>query len=152
MFFRHHTDKLLIPVGLVIVLFVTSYRAKYHLRSEMPAAFFEQDQESRKPSLDQKIAWAYWESALMNVQWIYPYSHPLPVDPPAEFRVDAKALGPMASDPSTRLLYWRHLQRVWYLPESWEKHYGWDFNWLGDPMTAGADWLRNTADRLFRMR
>ncbi len=152
MFFRHHTDKLLIPVGLVIVLFVTSYRAKYHLRSEMPPAFFEQDQQSRKPSLDQKIAWAYWESALMNVQWKYPYSHPLPLDPPAEFQVDAKALGPMASDPATRMLYWHHLQRVWYLPETWQKDYGWDFSWLGDPMTSGADWLRNAANRLFRVR
>jgi hypothetical protein len=43
MFYRHHTDKLLIPFGLVIVLFATSYRAKYHLRSEMPVSFFEQD-------------------------------------------------------------------------------------------------------------
>jgi hypothetical protein len=152
MFFRHQTDKLLIPFGLVIVLFVTSYRAKYHLRSEMPTAFFEQDQQPRKPLLDQKIAWAYWESALMNVQWKYPYSHPLPPDPPAEFQVDAKALGPTASDPGTRMLYWRRLQRVWYMPETWQKDYGWDFSWLGDPMSAGADWLRNAADRLFRVR
>src|SRR5438445_4507708 len=149
MFFRHHTDKLLIPVGLVIVLFVTSYRAKYHLRSEMPAAFFEQDHESRKPSLDQKIAWAYWETALMNVQWKYPYSHPLPVDPPPEFTVDAKALGASASDPSTRLLYWHHLQRVWYTRETWQKDYGWDFSWLGSPLESGGNWLRNAADRLF---
>lgn len=152
MFFRHHTDKLLIPFLLVIVLFVTSYRAKYHLRSEMPVAFFEQDRESRKPSLDQKIAWAYWESALMNVQWKYPYSHPLPVDPPAEFQVNAKALGPTASEPATRMLYWHHLQRVWYSPETWQKDYGWDFSWLGNPIAAGADWLRNAADRLFRVR
>jgi hypothetical protein len=152
MFFRHHTDKLLIPFGLVIVLFVTSYRAKYHLRSEMPTAFFEQDQASGKPSLDQKIAWAYWETALMNIQWKYPYSHPLPPDPPQEFQIEAKALGPTASDSATRQLYWHRLQRVWYLPESWQKDYGWDFSWLGDPMTSGADWLRNSADRLFRVR
>jgi hypothetical protein len=116
----------------------------------MPAAFFQQDKKSERQSLDQKIAWAYWESALMNVQWKFPYSHLLPVDPPAEFQVDAKALGPMASDPATRMLYWRRLQRVWYLPETWQKDYGWDFSWLGDPMTSGADWLRNAADRLFR--
>ncbi len=152
MFYRRHTDKLLIPFGLVIVLFATSYRAKYHLRSEMPTGFFEQDEQTRKPSLEQKIAWAYWESAVMNVQWKYPYSHPLPPDPPAEFQVDAKALGPVASDPATRMLYWHHLQRVWYLPESWEKNYSWDFSWLGSPIASGADWLRNTVDYLFRVR
>lgn len=149
MFFRHHTDKLLIPFGLVIVLFVTSYRAKYHLRSEMPAAFFDEDQKSKKSSLDEKIAWAYWESAVMNLQWKYPYSHPLPIAPPGEFQVNAIALGPTASDPATRLLYWRHLQRVWYLPEAWQKDYEWDFSWLGDPVSSGGGWLRNTADRLF---
>jgi hypothetical protein len=152
MFYRHHTDKLLIPFVLVIVLFATSYRAKYHLRSEMPAGFFEQGEPMRKPSLEQKIAWAYWESAVMNVQWKYPYSHALPPDPPAEFQVDAKALGPAAFDPATRTLYWRHLQRVWYLPESWERNYEWDFSWLGSPIISGADWLRNAADRLFRVR
>jgi hypothetical protein len=152
MFYRHHTDKLLIPFGLVIVLFATSYRTKYHLRSEMPAGFFEQEEQTRKPSLEQKIAWAYWESAVMNVQWKYPYSHPLPPDPPAEFQVDAKALGPGASDPATRVLYWHRLQRVWYLPESWQKNYGWDFSWLGSPISSGADWLRKTVDNLLRVR
>ncbi len=112
MFYRHHTDKLLIPVGLLVVLFLTSYRPTYHLRSEMPAAFFEQDQKSQGSSQERKIAWAYWESALMNVQWQYPYSHPLPSDPPSEFQVNAN----------------------------------------GDPVSSGASWLRNAADRLFRVR
>src|SRR6266700_5929595 len=152
MFYRHHTDKLLIPVGLLIVLFLTSYRPKYHLRSEMPAAFVEQDENSERSSQERKIAWAYWESALMNVQWQYPYSHPLPADPPSEFQVNAKALGAMASDPATRVLYWHHLQRVWYLPDTWQKDYEWDFSWLGDPASSGAGWLRNAADRLFRVR
>ncbi len=152
MFFRHHTDKLLIPIILGIALVATSYRAKYHLKTEMPSAFFQEEQRSKKPSLDQKIAWAYWETAQMEIQWRYGYSHPLPSDPPAEFQVDAKALGPTASDPATRLLYWRQLQRVWYSPEIWQKDYGWDFGWLADPITSGGGWLKNEADRLFAVR
>src|SRR5437763_1305952 len=116
MFFRHNTDKLFIPFAIVIVLLVLSYQPKYHLRSEMPAAFFTQENASGRPSLEQKVAWAYWENAQMDIQWKYPHGHPLPVDPPAEFQITAKALGAGASDPATRLLYWHRLQQLWYLP------------------------------------
>jgi hypothetical protein len=152
MFITRRTDKLIIPFILVIALFASSYRAKYHLRTEMPSGFFERENKSQKPSLEQKIAWAYWESAVMDVQWKYPYSHSLPTDPPAEFRVDASALGPKASDPATRDLYWRQLQRVWNEPDTWKKDYGWDFSWVSDPVASGGDWLRNTADHVFRIR
>src|SRR6266536_1550851 len=152
MFIQRHTDKLIIPFILFIALFATSYRAKYHLRPEMPSGFFEEENKSQKPSLEQKIAWAYWESALMDVQWKYQRSHPLPMNPPAEFRVEASALGPKASDSATRELYWRHLQRVWYEPDTWQKDYGWDFGWVSDPAASGGDWLRNAMDHLFRIR
>jgi hypothetical protein len=149
MFFRHHSDKILIPIIFGFALFATSYRGRYHLKTEMPAVFFAPDEKSKQPSPEQKIAWAYWNTALMEIQWRYPYSHPLPPDPPAEFQVNAKALGPSASDPAIRLLYWHRLQRVWYFPEIWQKDYGWDFSWIGDPLAAGGTWLKNTAERLF---
>jgi hypothetical protein len=149
MFFRHHSDKVVIPIIFGVVLLASSYRGRYHLKTEMPAVFFAQDEKSKQPSPEQKIAWSYWNTALMEIQWRYPYSHPLPPDPPAEFQVNAKALGPAAIDPATRLLYWHRLQRVWYSPEIWQKDYGWDFGWLSDPLAAGGTWLKNTADRLF---
>ena len=149
MFVRNHTDKLLIPIAALILLVVISYRPKYHLQSEMPSGFFHQEQKSSKPSLDQKIAWAYWENAQMNIQWRYVYGHPLPVDPPPEFQVDAKALGPAASDPGTRMMYWHRLEQVWPLPETWAKDYEWDFGWLGDPAVSGAQWIKGEFERLF---
>jgi|ERR1041385_2517049 len=149
MFFRHHTDKLVVPIIVALLVFATSYRGKYHLRSEMPTVFFENDGKPDKLSLERKIAWAYWESALLNIQWRYPYSHPLPIDPPAEFQIDAKALGPNATDPATRLLYWHRLQRIWYLPETWEKDYGWDFSWVNHPIDAGGNWLKDMSEHLF---
>ena len=152
MFIPRHTDKLIIPFIVVILLFASSYRAKYHLRTEMPQAFFAEDTHAQKPSLEEKIAWAYWESAVMDVQWKYPYSHPLPTDPPAEFRVDASALGSKASDAATRELYWRQLHRVWYEPDTWQKDYGWDFGWISDPATSGGNWFRNAMDHLFGVR
>lgn len=152
MFFRHSYDKLIYPFVVFVVLIAVSYRPKYHLRSDMPREFFSipSGDTNSKRSLDQKIAWAYWESALMNVQWKYPHGQTLPPDPPAEFRIDAKALGASAGDPGTRQFYWRRLQQVWYLPETWQKQYTWDVDWASDPLSSAGQWLRDKADRLFR--
>lgn len=149
MFFRHHTDKLIIPVIVAVIFVAASYRAKYHLRADMPAAFFQQEAKFSKPSLEQRIAWSYWEAAVLNVQWTYPYSHPLPMDPPPDFQINAAALGPGASDPATRLLYWRRLQQIWYLPETWEKVYGWDFTWVSHPIDSSGNWLRDVTNNVF---
>jgi|SRR6266849_1926042 len=150
MFFRSHLDKLVYPVIAVVLLLIISYQPKHHLRADMPAGFFsEASSPDQKRELERRIAAAYWESAQMDVQWKYPYSHPLPPEPPPEFKIDAPALGPSASDPATRALYWHRLQQVWYLPEAWDKDYEWDWSWVTDPLTNGGQWLRDRADKLF---
>ncbi len=150
MFFRSHLDKLVYPVIAVVLLLIISYQPKHHLRADMPAGFFsEASSPDQKRELERRIAAAYWESAQMDVQWKYPYSHPLPPEPPPEFKIDAPALGPSASDPATRALYWHRLQQVWYLPEAWDKDYEWDWSWVTDPLTNGGQWLRDHADKLF---
>ena len=150
MFFRSHLDKLVYPVIAVVLLLIISYQPKHHLRADMPAGFFsEASSPDQKRGLERRIAAAYWESAQMDVQWKYPYSHPLPPEPPPEFKIDAPALGPSASDPATRALYWHRLQQVWYLPEAWDKDYEWDWSWVTDPLTNGGQWLRDRADKLF---
>ena len=151
MFFRHSFDKLIYPVVALALLAAVSYRPKYHLCPDMPPEFFRAATDSNpkgKQSLDQKIAWAYWESAQMDIQWKYPHGRTLPPDPPYEFRVDAKALGPVAADPITRQVYWHRLQQVWYMPETWQKQYEWDWDWASDPISSAGQWLRETADRL----
>jgi len=153
MFFRHSYDKVLYPLILLIVLAAISYRPKYHLRGDMPPEFFPTTaaaQNSTKRSVDHKIAWAYWESAQMDIQWKYPHGKTLPPEPPAEFRVDARALGPGSTDPATRQLYWRRLQQVWYVPSSWQKQYEWDLSWASDPFTSGGEWLKDQMGRLTR--
>lgn len=153
MFFRHSYDKLLYPLVLLVGLAAVSYRPKYHLRGDMPPEFLPTTataQSAAKRSVDQKIAWAYWESAQMDIQWKYPHGKTLPVDPPAEFRIDARALGVDAADPAMRQLYWRRLQQVWYMPETWEKQYEWDWSWAGDPFTSGGQWLKEQMERLTR--
>ena len=153
MFFRHSYDKLVYPLALIIVLFAVSFRPKYHLRGDMPAEFFRASTDSAMSttwSLDHRIAWAYWESAQMDIQWRYPHGQTLPPDPPPEFRVDAKALGPSAIDPETRQLYWRRLQQIWYIPGTWQRQYEWDFTWASDPLSSGGAWLREKMDKVVR--
>jgi len=150
MFFRHHLDKLIYPLIAVVILAIISYQPKYHLRADMPAGFFSEANSppGQKHGLEERIASAYWESAQMDVQWKYPHSHPLPPDPPPEFKIDAPALGPVASDSATRTLYWHRLQLVWYSPETWNKEYEWDWTWASDPMANAGQWIRNKASSM----
>ena len=152
MFFRHHTDKLLYPLLLAVILMVISYRPTYHLRPDMPPGFFISSSDSvQKRSEQNKIALAYWQAARANIQYRYTYGHSLPPDAPPEFSIDPKSFGARASDTLTRALYWQRLQQVWYLPETWTKDYGWDWSWVSDPITSAAEWMRDTWNRWFAM-
>ena len=88
----------------------------------------------------------------MNVQWKYPHGHPLPIDIPPEFGIDAPALGAAASAPATRELYWHRLQQIWYSPETWKETYEWNWGWASDPLNSGAQWLKDTMGKLFTIR
>jgi len=73
----------------------------------------------------------------------------LQTDSPPEFKIYITALGPAASYPATRALYWHRLQQVWYLPEAWNKEYEWDWGWAGDPLVNAGQWLRDKANKMF---
>ena len=150
MFFRHASDKVIFPLVALAFFVFASYRPRYHLRTDMPPDFFSAEKIALtwQARSEQEIASAYWESAKRNIQWIYPHGYQLPAMPPAEFRVDT-AMGTEASDPLMRLLYWHRLQNVWYLPDTWQPKYEWDFSWLSTLTSSGALWIRDHFDRLF---
>lgn len=149
MFFRHSIDKLIYPVLAAAVLLLIGYRPQYRLTDEMPKEFYSEPDAGQATSTARKIAWAYWESAQMDIQWKYPRGSTLPAEPPAEFRIDAKALGPAATDPAIRMQYWHRLQLVWYLPDTWKEEYEWGWSGVGNPITAASQWVRDRFDRLF---
>jgi hypothetical protein len=167
MFRRHRSDKLLYPLLIAFILIIISYRTSYRLRPEMPAVFYSESapyssqpridlKRSKTPNLpnrelQREIAMAYWRVAQTNVQYKFSYGHPLPGDIPAEFSIAPGALGPNASDPAIRLFYWRRLQEVWFLPEIWNKNHEWDWSWVGDPISSGAQWIKDFVDRWFAM-
>lgn len=149
MFIRHNTDKVLIAIVALIFFVAIGYQPEYRLSAKMPPGFFREDARSSRSAAEQKIAWAYWETAQMNIQWKWGYAHSLPADPPPEFRIDAAALGPAAADPALRFMYWRRLQQVWPLSDTWKKEYTWRLDWLNHPLTSIAESIKNTAQRIF---
>ncbi|MBV9183373.1 MAG: hypothetical protein JO356_18890 [Acidobacteria bacterium] len=152
MFFPHTFDKLIYPAVVLGLLIAVSYHPRYHLRRDMPPGFYEPSPTitAAQKRLEERVAWAYWESALMDVQWKYPHGHPLPYDPPPEFQVNALALEPVASDPVTRQVYWRRLQHVWYDPDTWAEDYDWDWEWANQPVISTTEWFRDKVGRMFR--
>jgi len=148
MFFRHSTDKLIYPLLVIAAFLFVSYRPRYHLRRDMPTGFYSQARTGQNPALEQRVAWAYWESAQMDVQFLYPHGHPLPAEPPSQFHVDTKVFGPEAADPATRKLYWQHLQQIWNTKDAWENGYEWDWSWFRDPLDTGGQWLRDQGRKL----
>jgi hypothetical protein len=151
MFYRHSLDKLIYPFILVVIIVFISYRPAYRLRSDMPESFYPATEPcGPKRPVEQKIACAYWDNAQMNIQWKYPHGHPLPVDMPPEFKVDAPALGPAVSSDATRQLYWHRLQLVWYIPETWTQTYEWQWGWVSDPLGSAGQWLKDTMGKLLR--
>jgi hypothetical protein len=137
MLIRWKIEKIVIPLLAVGLLAYMSYRPKFRLRPDMPPAFADVSSSlpSQKRIPEQVIAKAYWECAVTEIQWKYSRTY-LPPSPPPDFTIASEAAGPNANDPDTRARYWLKLQEVWYLPNTWDKSYEWDLEWLKDPLVS----------------
>ena len=81
----------------------------------------------------EKSSWrAYWERAVRDVQAKYKFGTNLPDEPSGEFKVEEKGLsgGSPKVDPAARARYWGKLHQVWVLPETWEKSFRWNIDWI----------------------
>jgi len=101
-----------------------------------PVEFFEARPEwdARRLEIEQRLARAYWDCAVVTIQWKYPYGLRLPEDPPGEFQIDARLLADARKlAPQSRERYWKRLQNVWHLRESWHRVRVWNSGWLTKP-------------------
>jgi hypothetical protein len=130
MLFSKKTVTLMFVAAVLGIVVYGSFQPTFRLKRDMPKGFMEEQYSwsPQKRTQEEKIARAYWLCALDSVQWNYGYGHRLPDDPPAEFLITAKEVGTAATDTESRIRYWRNLERVWYLPTTWEKTYGFDLN------------------------
>ena len=127
-------------IAVLGVVAYGSFQPTMHLKAAMPAGFVDESR-TLSPQMrvhEEKIARAYWQCAVNSVQWNYSYGHRLPDQPPAEFLLTAREIGTAASDTGSRLRYWHNLQRVWNLPSSWERVYGFDLNSMNTSLQASG--------------
>ena len=129
--------KLLTSVAVLFAagLFIAaSFNPIYRLRTIMPPQFVDASSSwpAAKQASEAKIARAYWECAVSQVQWRYGYGYRLPQNPPDDFRVDSQTSGTASDDAATRARYWQKLQKAWYVPDNWTKSYQWDTRWTSD--------------------
>jgi len=121
----------LIAVGLFAE---ASYSPIYRLRATMPTEFIDASSSwpVEKRAAEERIARAYWDCAVNQIQWRYGYGYRLPQEPPSDFTATSANSGETSADPGTRARYWLMLQRVWYVPDNWTKSYQWDTRWMTD--------------------
>ncbi len=131
-------------VGYVVVLLalaiaIVGYFAvptRMELVSAPPLGFFESNSkwDSKRIEIERRLASAYWDCAVVTIQWKYPYGVSLPEDPPGEFRVEGRALSEAQKlAPQARERYWLRLQRVWHQRQSWHEERIWNLTWLTNP-------------------
>ena len=131
-------------VGLVLLLVsIASFRSEFRLQAEMPVEFFDgKHMESKRRASEERVARAYWNCAVEQVQWKYGYAHRLPDDPPGEFALSAALWGPIANDEVVRRYYWRKLQATWIVTNMWKSQWSLSFVAFRESLRTGGDWWK----------
>jgi hypothetical protein len=118
----------------------------------MPVEFFDGSRLApAKRVAEEKIAQAYWNAAVKQVQWKYGYASRLPNDPPPDFSVSASEVGPVANDEAVRRHYWERLRAIWSLSSAWKTQYEWSsISFRQSLRSAGEWWGQLTRNMLSR--
>lgn len=133
---------IVIIIGLVLAAVAYgASRTEYRLQPDMPREFFDSSTvPPTKRAMEQKIAAAYWNCAVKEVQWKYGYSSRLPEEPLPEFSVSVNEIGPAARDESIRRRYWSQLRTIWNLSSAWKTEYQWSSVSFRQSLHAAGDW------------
>ncbi len=93
-------DKATILIIAAGLLAYASFQPKFRLRTALPREFIDESSSwpAEKRVSEEKVARAYWNCAVTQIQWKYGYGHRLPQDLPLEFAVSTEELGPTADD------------------------------------------------------
>lgn len=140
---RRKFDALAIVIMVLAMLAIAAFRSEFRLRSAMPPEFFEGKRvAAEKRVSEERIAKAYWNCAVTQVQWKYGYAHRLPEQPVEEFKLDAAELGPVADDEVIRRYYWRQLRVSWDVTSVWETKWNVSFVALRQSLQTGGEWWK----------
>jgi len=143
MFIQRKLDKYVLAVLATGLFVYLTFQPVHRLRSEMPPEFTDSPSSAPAPqrAAEERIARAYWNCAVTEIQEQYSYGRQLPLDPPPGFQLTEQPHGTAAETSAARQRYWRKLRQLWYVPSIWSEHYGWDFTWLTGSAKAAGEWL-----------
>jgi hypothetical protein len=138
---RRKHDILIIVVLVLAVIAYGAIRSEFRLRPDMPIEFFDgSGVPPAKRASERKIAEAYWNCAVKQVQWKYGYAHRLPDEPAPEFSVSASEVGQVANDQAIRRYYWQKLGSTWNVSGAWTTQYEWSSNSFRQALRSAGDW------------
>jgi hypothetical protein len=145
---RRKYDIVIIITLVLAALAYASFSSEFRLQAVMPVEFFDGSHlPHSKRASEEKIAKAYWNCAVKQVQWKYGYASRLPDDPPPEFGLSSSEVGPVAKDETVRLYYWQRLRATWYVSSAWKSEYVWSsVSFRQSLRTAGDWWSQLTRD------
>jgi hypothetical protein len=145
---RRHDITAIVFVVICIAAYA-SIRSEFRLRHDMPVEFFDASRiPVGKRASEEKIARAYWNCAVTQVQWKYGYAHRLPEEPPDDFSLTPETARSAATDSALRERYWQKLRVLWGVSTMWEKHYEWNNDTLKNSMQSGGAWLERLGRRI----
>ncbi|SRR6266403_2915029 len=149
---RRKHDVIIIAAIVLAAIAYGASRSEFRLQADMPVEFFDGSRlVPAKRVSEEKIAQAYWNSAVKQVQWKYGYASRLPNDPPPEFSVSVSEVGPVAKDDGVRRHYWEQLRSVWSLSSAWKTQYEWSsISFQQSLRSAGEWWGQLTRNMLSR--
>jgi hypothetical protein len=130
-----------VSLGLVLGVLVLAMLAIYvssspvvRLQAEPPAAFFDENPHwnAKQRVREDKLALAYWDVAVRDIETKYGFGTTLPTDPPDSFKVEEKGQTgtTLRVDSAARARYWEKLREVWPRPDSWERISDWNLDWI----------------------
>jgi hypothetical protein len=150
MAFRRKYDIVIIVALVLAALAYVSCRSAFRLRSDMPIEFFDSSHlPPAKRASEQKIAQAYWNCAVKQVQWKYGYASRLPDDAPPEFGVTSSEVGPVALDQAVRRQYWQQLRATWYVSSAWKQEYVWSSISFRQRLRSAGEWWGQLTRNMF---
>lgn len=144
MLYNRAIDKLLVFAVPVALFIYASTRPVTQLSPDMPRSFVDPPRHASATAraAEERAAQAYWDCTVTLIQWKYTYGSPLPEYPPDDFEIGALAGATPKADQESRARYWRRLQKVWNLPDTWISSRGWSTRWLTDPLSHGVEGAR----------
>jgi len=129
-----------------------STRPVMRLSADPPPSFYDYNRawDRQERQQEKRVAQAYWQVAVRQIQTYYSPNRPLPLDPPPQFQIAEAARSLEADMVASRVHYWYRLRDVWNQSETWNVSYGWNTDWVTSMLNALPQYVPNEVANFFQ--